>query len=367
VTFAFLAGLFIAYTILLQKIGLMLRPLVLFLFVDNYISSGRGFRKKVCLTAAVIIAAALLTFFPALIGAGNEGINPNIEMAMAKRRQSLVIGLKNEALKIGSMVIDSFYQLQVHMFDIPRHLWMLEGPILDPLSSILFSVGMVFAVLFAFSKRECRLQLAGLLIFILPMALSYPLDSEGPHGLARRMVGASFFVAWIASYGAEVLASRLVSSTNVARVCVMLGSMAMVINLRHLGASYWDLKKTVWISDEGGARAVMIKESRQFARAGYKTVVLNEHHTTINGMNYDLPNLHVALNLKELRQMVASPHDNEWLVVIMPSGRLSGEAPAHVQQLADIIPPNEWIFGPADITGVPMLRYVTRPPAHGGG
>ena len=361
---AFLTGLVIAYTILLQKIGLMLTPFVLFLFVEHYVSSGRGSRKGVCITAVIIVAAALLTCLPAIIGSRNENINQNIIQAMAaqEQRQGLMVEITDLALKIGSMVVDSFYQLQVQMFDISRHVWRPGEPILDPLSSVLFSVGMVFAMLYALRKRECRLQLAGLLIFILPMALSYPLNSEGPHGLARRMIGASFFVAWIASYGAEVLASRLVSSTNVARVSVMLGSVIIAINLFHLGTSHWDLKKSIWNNgDEGGARAAMIKASREFARTGYKTVVLNEHNTTINGMNVDLPNLHIALNLQELRHMITSPH-NTWLVVIIPSGMNSGAAPDNVQQLADIIPANEWIFGPVDITGIPMLRYAPRPP-----
>jgi hypothetical protein len=359
---AFLAGLVIAYTILLQKIGLMLTPFVLFLFVDYYVSSGRGSRKNVCVTAAIIVAAALLIYFPALAGARKEGANPNIEMAIAVRGQGLVAGITHEALKMGSLVVDSFYQLQVQMFDIPRHLWRNREPILDPVSSVLFSVGMVFAVLYVLRKRECRLQLAGLLIFILPMVLSYPLNSESPHGLARRMIGASFFVAWIASYGAEVLASRLVSSTSVARVCMMLGSIVMAINLFHLRTSNWHLKQTIWTSDEGGARAAIIKASREFARVGYKTVVLDGHYMEINGMNFDLPNLHIALNLQELRQMITTPRDR-WLVVILPSGINSAAAPGNIQQLADIVPPSEWIFGPADITRVPILRYAIRPPA----
>jgi hypothetical protein len=359
---AFLTGLVIAYTILLQKIGLMLTPFVLFLFVDHYVSSGRGSRKNVCITAAIIVASALLVYFPALTGASNEGANSNIQLAMTVRWQGLVAGITNEALKMVFVLFDSFYQLQVQMFDIPRHLWRNGEPILDPMSSVLFSVGMVFAVVHVFRKRECRMQLAGLLIFMLPMALSYPLNSESPHGLARRMIGSSFFVAWIASYGAEVLASRLVSSISVARVCVMLGSIVMAINLFHLRSTNWHLKRSIWTSDEGGSRAAMIKASREFARVGYKTVVLDGHYTAINDMNFDLPNLHIAPNLQELRQMITTPRDR-WLVVILPSGLNSAAAPDNIQQLADIIPPSEWVFGPADINRIPMLRYAIRPPA----
>lgn len=358
---AFLAGIIIAYTIVLQKIGLMLAPFIIYLFCDYLLKPGRGTRKGVCAIAATIVVAVIVAYLPVWVGTSNEEMNQNLATAIAQRKNGFTTDIKDEALKMSGILVDAFYQLQVKMFDIPRHVWRDKAPILDPLSSIFFSIGVVFALIYGFRTRECRLQLAGLLIFMLPMALSFPLNSEGTHGLARRMVGATFFVAWIASYGARVVATRLVAAPRVPLVSVVLGLAVMSTNLFHLHTAHRDIKRTTWVADEGGARAAMTRACRAFARIGYTTVVLNEFNTTINGMNRDLPHLHVAINLEQLRQMLTQLNDR-WVVVVIPSGMNTEHAPRNVQALTDLIPPHEWIFGPVDFTGFPMLRYVIRPP-----
>jgi len=362
-TAAILVGVIIAYTSVLQKIGLMTGPFVLVVFADYFLFSGRASRTRTVRVAGLILVAGLLAYWPVFAGTRDEQMNPNVALAMSERGVGFAGSIMREFSKVCVMTLDAFYQLQIQMHDIPRHIWRGGKPILDPVCSVLFSIGLIGASLRLFRSRECRLQLAGLLVFILPMALSFPINSEGPHGLSRRMVGASFFVAWLSAGGAAIVASRLMSARHLARLTISLGALVLITNLFELYAGHRALTKTLWYSDQGGARAAMIAVTREFASNGYHVIVLNEHNTTINGANTDLPNLRIALNLEELRQMALAQRGT-WLVVVIPSGSGTEYGAGTVQALADIVPTSEWIFGPPDLQGVPMLRYaIVRPAA----
>lgn len=354
---AVLAGFIITYSFLLKKFGVMMIPFFIYIFLDYLITSKRGERKGIILVAVAIMGAAVFAYIPMAMGNFEEMDSPRVALAIAARAQRLAGMNLTPITAFFAILLDAFRQLQIETYDAVRHITRIHKPILDPMLSLLFSVGLLFALLKACQRRECRLQVVGFFLFIMAMVISFPLDSLEPRGLSRRMVGASFFVAWIAASGAEVLASRLVQLRYVAGATFMLCFVSFMINFYYLRAYYMKPDPEVWYQDYGGARANMLQFSRRMARKGLSVVVLNDHVSSIQAGNHDLPDLKIAQSVDEIRSMVRSK-GRRWYLIVLPWGTFGNVSPQVVEQLTDLAPLNAWIPGPVDLQDIPMLRYA---------
>lgn len=354
---AVLVGFIITYSFLLKKFGVMMIPFFIYIFLDYLITSKRGERKRIVWVAVAIMGAAVFAYIPMVMGNFEEVDSPLVARAIADRVKRLPEFNLTPITAFFAIFLDAFRQLQIETYDIFRHIFRLHKPILDPMLSLLFSVGLLFALLKACQRRECRLQVVGLFLFIMAMVISFPLDSLEPRGLSRRMVGASFFVAWIAASGAEVLASRLVQLRYVAGATFMLCFVSLMINFYYLRAYYMAPDPEAWYRDYGGARANMLQFSRRMARKGLSVVVLNDHVSSIQAGNHDMPDLKIAQSVDEIRSMVRSK-GRRWYVIVVPWGVYTQISPQVVEQLTDLAPLNAWIPGPVDLQDIPTLRYA---------
>jgi hypothetical protein len=200
---AAIAGVSLAFAVSGRRIGLIMVPLFAYICLDYLTGTERAERGRVLRVSLLLGATALFAYAPIFFNGDPFGNLDRIaEAATAHRNELARFGMtRGEALV--AILADSLWQFFVAGYDIPRHLVRMNAPILDPVFAALFALGAVSMLLSLRQRRASRLQTVGFFLTVLPMALTFPLDSAYPHGLARRMNCSSFL--WRGSLLADQL------------------------------------------------------------------------------------------------------------------------------------------------------------------
>lgn len=353
---ATVAGFFTTYAVFMKKFGMLLFPFLVYMFVDYLLTTRKEERKRIAWLGFVLLAAGVFAYLPLFFGNYSEVHHPNITSALATRARRLAEFNMEPMMVPYLLFIDAFRHLQIETYDMFRHVLRINKPILDPVLSLLFSLGIVLALVRSFRGRQYRFQLVGLVLFLLPMIISFPFGSELPRGLSRRMLGACFFVTWLGATGAELLASRLVRARLVPGVTLSLCIVSLLTNAFFLKAHYESPVASIWYTDHGGARASAIQFARKLAK-NMNVLVLNDNHMSLVATNYDQPTLKYLPSLDDVRREIkAKPR--QWYAVVVPCNTASEVSSQVFNQMADLVPPWAWIQGDKDLHDIPMFRYA---------
>jgi hypothetical protein len=371
---AVVAGVFSCLTLVSQRIGLIVIPFIGYLLLDCFVTSAAVNRRAVVRFGLVWIGSIVLMFLPILIYLLRmdtaEGFMPKQSFAAAGRARSLAnIGL-SEVQAWLLMTKDVFKQLLVSESDSVRHVFRIGGPILDPVFSLLFLLGLFVAIRESRTQQWARLVLVGFVLFALPMALAFPMDGGPDRGLARRMLGTCFFVAWSAGLGAEVLSRRIVPNRFQAPFIGMLCFLSGIINVHSLFSSYISpsvLSVATVDKDLGVQRASAILTVRGLAQSGIKTLYLGDKEPLPKLLNTkdiktalgDFPNAEQVVSVDSLRAILQSMSGKSAFVVVPAStATISKHHQDIPTQLADLVPSYLWVPGPVDQHGIPTLWYA---------
>lgn len=355
---AVLAGATLAFALAARRIGFMMVPLFAYTCLDYFAGAPRGQRRTllwVMLTTATTTAFSYAPMFLDEVSIRNFGRIFDALDAQQKTLAAFGMATKSEA--VVAILGDAWGQFFIQGHDIPRHLLRQTGALLDPIFALLFAIGAVGSLLSIRTQRCSRLQLVGLLLCTLAMALSFPLDSTGPHGLARRMSCASFFLAWIAATGAFMLSARVMRGSAVAAVCIGLSVTSLLMNAYYLKTHYLRPPSDRWHYDYGGSRAALLSFVRKAALQGARVVVLNHPFLGAQQAHFDLPLVSEANSIDEVRDQLAVPFQGTRIVVI-PSAVVTGFSPDVYNQLSGESPALFWSDGPPDPQGIPQFRYA---------
>jgi hypothetical protein len=355
---AVVAGTTLAFALTFRRIGLMMVPLFGYMCLDYFTVIGQTERKRVVGLTLALITSAAFAYAPMTLDELSLKNFGRISEAIGAQEQRLAAFGLTRCEAVAVILGDAVRQLFVQGHDIQRHLLRPKGALLDPVFSLLLAIGAVLSLLSARRQRSSRFQLIGLFLCVLPMALSFPLDSSEPHGLARRMSCASFFLAWIAAGGAIGLAGRVLRGWAAATMVVGLCLTSLGINLYYLKTHYISPAPETWHYDYGGSRAALLRFVRNAASRGVKVIVLNHPFLGAQQAHFDLPWLFEANNSAEVRAQLTVPFDGTRMVVI-PSPYVTGSPKVIYQQLEDLVPPVSWSDGPPDMQGIPLYSYAT--------
>lgn len=355
------AGTAISLAVIFQKCGVFLVPFFSLLCLEYLITAKRGRRRHVLLVACFVVAAALYTYSPFLVA--NRGLpeSPRFELARSTKATLLKNYGMTETQAFFEMWRDAFRQLQIKTHDIARHVFRPQKPLLDPIFSALFFIGLVAAIARFARNRERRLQLYGLLIFIGPMVVSFPLDSLEPQGLARRLVATSFFVAWIAASGAALLSARLVQPSNQAKTCLGLALGSLLLNFYYLKTQYEEMPWDTWHFDYGGKRAALMTLAERLTIEGSPAIVFDEPSSSIKEATKGRSQFKFVHSRAEVRNLLPKAGDR-WHALIVPWSEMIGTPSSLVTELSDVIAPNSWRIGANDNKGIPTFGYTIVPP-----
>ncbi len=368
------AGALSGLTVISQKIGVMVFPFIGYLLVDSFLTSDATRRKRVLKIAVVWLASAMFLLLPGILywvkPTLGQDFLPRQSFMASGRAQSLASGGLTQAGAFVLMVKDVFRQLLVSESDAVRHLFRIGEPILDPIFALLFVLGSFAALRMFLSQQWARLAFVGLAVFALPMILSFPADGGLARGLARRMLGTCFFVAWLGGVGAELLSKRLLPERMQGKFIALLCAVSAFVNLTGFSSSYVPAAVTAPASldkDLGIQRGITIKTVRSLARSGVSTLYLADQEPMPNMHNTKdikpalgaLPNAEQVPSLEVLRERLRQLAGKPAFVVVPGS---TATLTKHYQdipaQLADVVPSYLWVPGPRDQHGIPAVWYA---------
>lgn len=361
-TCAALAGLSCALALITQKVGVMILPLIAFLGLDAIIiAKSQANRLKLLAVIVTLGFSTIIAYEPELVVLKATGGQFARQREAADLRATVLpeMGL-NTYTATALITLDGLKQLQTAIFDRSRHVFRPGAPILDPIFSGLFSVGLIFSLFRLRSYQAGRLALVGMFIFILPMALSFPVESAN-HGLARRMICASFFIAWLAGIGADVVAHKLVSPRRTYLFGSLLCALSMLTNMYYALAIYNDppLRELYDLGDRALPSTAMMKLAREAGSNKIPTVIFEQFNADTQGAASNFPEVTRTFNLNEFRNALLSKKGRLQLAILPWDTQIwQRESQQTVQELSDIIPPYLWVPGEKDPQGVPMLRYA---------
>lgn len=357
---AVMAGISLAFAASGRRIGFMMVPLFAYICLDYIVGAQRAERGRALRVPLLIAATALFAYAPIIFNGDPFGNLDRIAEASTAHRNELArFGMtRGEALL--AILGDFLWQFFVAGYDIPRHLLRMNAPLLDPVFTVLLALGTVSMLLGLRRRRSSRLQIVGLFLTVLPMALTFPLDSAYPHGLARRMNCSSFFVAWIAAGGTAALAARLVKDSIAAALSIGLCLASLGYNAYYVAAYCLRPSLDYWHYDYGGSRRELLRFVRRAAAHGTKVLVLNHQFLGAADSHYDLPLVVDANDLNDVRAQLAVPFDGNRMVVI-PTLVVTNFPAETYSQLADVVPEKLWADGPPDPVGTPQFRYAVLP------
>ncbi len=362
---AAVAGVSLAAGFLLQKSGLLLVPFLGYIGLEALLSAPKEKKRSVLVAGAVLLAAFCVAYEPVLIehATGTYSM-PLQERAMRERAEVLPRLGYTQTSALGFMVYDAFKQFQVAMHDFPRHAFRPNSPLLDPIFSGLFTIGFVYCLVNIRRSSAARLCLLGLFVFILPMAFSFPVNDD-QRGLARRMLGTSFFLSWIAALGAVALVARFCQKRTATIAVVGLCVASALTNVWHYMTVYSQAAGFDWYSSgiRGVQSAAMVELALAAEADGVPTIVLEAPEASLLSLPDNVVRKSAAFvkvnSAGEIRSALASKPGVMQLVIIpWDTKSTPRDSQAVVQELSDVIPPYLWLAGRGDQDGMPMLRYA---------
>jgi hypothetical protein len=361
-TCAALAGISCALALITQKVGVMMLPLLGFLALEEMIIAKSRTKRLGLLIALITIGcSSIIAYEPELIVLQSSGGQFARQKEAAELRATVLPQMGLNAYTATAWITwDGLKQIQTAIFDRSRHVFRPDAPILDPVFSALFSIGLIFSLINIRSFRAGRLAIVGMLIFILPMALSFPVESPN-HGLARRMICASFFIAWLAGIGTDALSTRLVSPKRSYLFGSFICTLSMLVNVYYALTVYSHPPVRDWY--EMGNRALpstaMMKLAREAGRNKIPTVIFEQFNADTQEAASNFPEATRTFNFADFRNVILSRKGRLQLVILPWDTQIAQrDSQKTAQDLSDIIPTYLWIPGERDPQGVPMLRYA---------
>lgn len=357
---ATVSGIVCALALISAHIAVFVLPFTALIFLDYLLVPGVLGRSRIVRVACVMGTSFILAYAPYIAvllhsDAFAALFMRSISARAEKERRMAAMGI-SPSEDFFFVLKDAFYQFQIQAYDTFRHYFRPDKPLLDPVLSGLSTLGFVVSLKSFLRRRECRIALVGTFVFIVPMILSFPLYSTDPHGLSRRMIGTSFFIAWLGALGAEAFAKVVVREVNRPRATVMLCCCSALFNVYALFAVYFQPPPLRWLTDHGIHRSAMLRAARHGGAAGIKTIVLVNEMTRFNGGTSDLPSVSVYETVDQVRAALQSGGPGLYLVILpqiwSPTGVSSQGAE---MQLVDRIPLHTWLPGELDPAGVPMF------------
>jgi hypothetical protein len=358
---AIIAGIVMGFSLLMQKFGVFLIPFIGLICLDYLCTAPRTERKRIVILGTLILVSAAFCYLPFLVANEWRLEIPRFSHARDTRPALLKQLGMTESQAFFEMWKDAFRQLQIRMNDIPRHMFRVHKPLLDPVFSGLFSIGLLSAIVRFARDRSSRIQIFGLLTFIAPMVVSFPLDSAGAQGMARRLLGVSFFAAWIAASGAVVLSSRIVGIKHIGKLCLCFALCSLMTNWFYLKTEYEKMPAMTWFFDYGGKRAALMTLAESLLRQDLPVMILDESASSIMAPAQYIRKIKVAVSLEALRQEITSTR-GIWNAVIVPWESVMSPSSSMATQLSDLIPPHAWLSTSQDNHGIPMFAYAIVPP-----
>lgn len=358
---AVLAGMACATALIIQKVGFICLGFLLYLGLEFLWADRKKRPLRLVGVGLVVLIAIAISFEPFIAKMATDGLEvwfPRQQESVDVRAHTLArLGLSSWTAFIFTLK-DMFYQFFVMVCDDERHRFRSGAPILDPICAALFAVGMAVCFISSYKSMPARICLIGLLVFFLPMGLAFPVGGEF-HGVARRMIGTSFFVSWIAAIGAEHLSRRLVQHGRETCLVILLAISSAIANIHFYFSSYLRPEAVNWYNHRGIQYAATVELTREAARRNIPTVVLKSWLAGVDNSVDDFENVLVASTTAEVRSALLS-RPGVLQMVIIPWDTAFFERPSTiwVQELSDIIPAYLWIPGAKDQDEVPMVRYA---------
>jgi len=248
----------------------------------------------------------------------------------------------------------AFTVLQVREAPLGRHIARLKYPALDPITSALATLGLVWAAWRWRRDWGGRVAIAGFLIFLWPAISSYP--TEAAPAVSRRMIGSAFFICWLAGYGADIVTRLTLPASRRLAAMLALGTGAIVLNAYYLRTDY-DVRLYHLAEEMGTNRAAIIHALRQSAATG--PVLFRPTRNTESALagTVDLPYVIGVGTTGDLRAQLAQ-FPGRLVTIILPTDTLAEQTDASqwMAELADVIPPSSWQFGTTDPAGTPYYR-----------
>jgi hypothetical protein len=356
-------GLILTLSILTKKISIMVVPFSAYLFIDYLLIRPTTTRKRVLVTFAAVVAVFVFSYAPFFLADGSlsshiwgsERFFRYSQASEARDARLAAMGLSPTGAIIHAFK-DGARQLFVQSSDAFRHYFRPAGPLLDPVLAVSGLVGFAYAILLSFWERGCRVALVGLIVFTLPMVMSFPLDSYDMHGVARRMVGNTFFIVLLGALGVDLVSrpvARFIPRWFLpAGVCLA----SAITNLHFYKTEYLSQSSAVWLTDHGLRRAALVQLARGFARDGSPVLVLDNQTMGAQSAFVDLPSARSFESKSDLRAALTEIKSGKVLVII------PGKADVYtfpvddfVREFADLIPEGAWKPGPASPLGMPMI------------
>jgi hypothetical protein len=250
---------------------------------------------------------------------------------------------------------DAVRQLYIQGYDIPRHLFLFNGPLVSP-SVLWFSIVGLCVALWQFrSKPLARLSIIGLILFLCPMIFSFPLDSQSPQGLARRMIGAIYFLAILSAIAvgfAEAIFDRLRLGWFVTLMVVVAVGYD---NYTGYTQSYMKQNSYRWSTDHGLHRAAVVQAARKAARRYDEVLVIRHPRAEMIGTARDLPSVRQMPSIEAAKEAIVSRKGTLALIILgsfqMPEEAIKSAAPS----FSDVISEESWVAGPPDPNGFPLI------------
>lgn len=358
--FGCLAGVAVALTLILEKAGGLLGPFMAYLALEFLWRAPREERRRMVCILAVALVTFLVAYEPFAIRLV-YGLNSSLryEQAAQVREQVLPkLGLTPFTALL-AVYVDAFRQFQVTTYDWARHVFRPEKPILDPVFSILFSVGLVHTVISLRRSMAARVCLVGLLIFILPMALSFPVDDEH-HGLARRMLPTSFFLAWLGGIGAWVVSRALLNKERAIGLSYAVCIISALTNVYYYLTVYMYPVPMEWLSPGGRGlqNMAMMEVVRSVATSKMRVIVFEQYAAQASGLpaSDQLRKVDSAQGIREA--LLERKGEMQMVVVPGDTQALARDVDSVIRALSDLISLHAWIPAAPHPDGTPMMWYA---------
>ncbi len=362
-------GLVWAYALVARKVSIMLLPFSAYVFIEHACSGGWRRAPRTVALLAVSCICFLFAFAPWIVAHPTE-FNPmawhsrsgffRYQQAFDAHRSAATDLGGGRLWTFGYIFLDAFRQFWWRSYDQIRHQFVVDGAILDPVFSLLFAVGLVVVITKARSQAICRILLVGLIVFIAPMVLSYPLDSARPQGMARRMIGVAVFVALVAAIGAERLASIFVRPAWRAQVVIALCAISVFLNGYTYVTRYLKQPIGVWAAEHGVQRAADLLTVRDLARTQELVLIHEDLGTFPQGICSDLQNIKMTQSRVQIRELIKASSASS-IAVVIPASTKARPWPTEIimMELSDIIPRDSWQPGTLDVNKEPLV-YVSK-------
>jgi hypothetical protein len=366
---AVLLGVSLAYSIALKKVSIMLFPFAAYLFLDSILTNRTGKRLQLIGVGLVATLALVLTYAPWLIASPGD-LNPanwkngtsffRYQDAFIKRDPALIDAAGGPILVYPYMVMDGFRQFVYKSNDAFRHIFNPGKPLLDPVFSVLFVLGVLLCICrFGRSQRE-RLAIIGLIVFMMPMVLSYPVDSTSTQGMARRLVGCAGFVAFISMIGMEWIFLKVRSPRwgNALVMGLAGGSVAWSVWL--YVSVYRGQGFAGWLAWQGVEHSTPVRIVREVARRGERVILMDDPAVIQEYVITDLPHARIGRSGQEIAKYLQE-FPSESVTVVIPATNEARQY--HTKELQEflrsVIPVDSWTPVEPQIFGKPSY-YIAR-------